>query len=168
MTDETPVTDGRPKIPETSEVLSAVRVRQATPFKHHLHVIITVEPKSGRELEVFAQIGSAGGVPGGNLEAICRIVSLYLRNGGALTEAIKQLKGISCHMTKNTKDGYVESMGDALGIAMQRYLDAKEKHGLEALLTGEVNIGGERNERQEDKSVQGSGALCHVRTIEKA
>jgi hypothetical protein len=64
------VTGGKLKIPETAEVLSAVRVRQATPFKHHLHVIIAVEPKSGRELEVFAQIGSAGGLPGGNLEAI--------------------------------------------------------------------------------------------------
>ncbi len=132
------VTDGKPKIPETAEVLSAVRVRQSTPFDHHLHVIVAVDPKTGRELEVFAQIGSAGGVPGGNLEAICRMVSLYLRNGGALPQVIEQLKGISCHMAKNTKDGYVESMGDALGIAMQRYLDAKEKHGLAALLTGEV------------------------------
>jgi hypothetical protein len=134
------VTDGKPVIPETSEVLSAVRVRQATPFKHHLHVIVAVDPKSGRELEVFAQIGSAGGLPGGNLEAICRMVSLYLRNGGALAEVIEQLKGISCHMAKHTKDGYVESMGDALGIAMQRYLDAKEKHGLAALLTGEFSL----------------------------
>lgn len=140
------MTDDKNEIPETAEVLSAVRVRQATPFKHYLHVIIAVEPKNGRELEVFAQIGSAGGLPGGNLEAICRMVSLYLRNGGALTEVIEQLKGISCHMAKNTRDGYVESMGDALGIAMQRYLDAKEKHGLKALLTGEVNLEGEHEE----------------------
>jgi hypothetical protein len=140
MVNETPVTDGKPEIPETAEVLSAVRVRQATPFKHYLHVIVAVEPKTGRELEVFAQIGSAGGLPGGNLEAICRMVSLYLRNGGALKDVIEQLEGISCHMAKNTKDGYVESMGDALGIAMRRYLEAKEKHGLEALLTGEVNL----------------------------
>jgi hypothetical protein len=68
------------------------------------------------------------------------MVSLYLRNGGALAEVIEQLKGISCHMAKNTKDGYVESLGDALGIALRRYAEAKEKHGLEALLTGEVNL----------------------------
>jgi len=131
-------TAGKSEIPGTSEVLSAVRIRQSTPFEHHLHVVVAVDPKTGRELEVFAQIGSAGGVPGGNLEAICRVVSLYLRNGGALAEVIEQLKGISCHLARSTKDGYVASMGDALGIAMQRYLAAKEKHGLAALLTGEV------------------------------
>lgn len=147
MADETPVTDGKPKIPETSEVLSAVRIRQATPFKNSLHVIVAVDPKTGRELEVFAQTGSAGGLPGSNLEAICRMVSLYLRNGGELKDVIEQLKGISCHMAKHTKDGYVESMGDALGIAMKRYLDAKEKHGLEALLTGEVNLEEEHEEK---------------------
>jgi ribonucleoside-diphosphate reductase alpha chain len=140
MADEGLAIGAKPELPETSEVLSAVRIRQATPFEHHLHVIVAVDPKTGHELEVFAQIGSAGGIPGGNLEAICRMVSLYLRIGGQLAQVIEQLKGISCHMAKSTKDGYVESMGDALGIALQRYLDAKEKVGLEALLIGEVSL----------------------------
>jgi ribonucleoside-diphosphate reductase alpha chain len=152
VADETPVTDGKPKIPETSEVLSAVRIRQATPFEHNLHVIVAVDPKTGRELEVFAQMGSAGGVPGSNLEAICRMISLYLRNGGGLAQVIEQMEGISCHMARNTKDGYVESLGDALGIALRRYTEAKEKHGLEALLTGEISLEEETPDGSEAKA----------------
>jgi ribonucleoside-diphosphate reductase alpha chain len=41
---------------KTSPVLSAIRIRQKTPAGH-MHVIIAIDPKSRRELEVFAQIG---------------------------------------------------------------------------------------------------------------
>jgi hypothetical protein len=37
-----------------------------------------------------------------------------------------------------TKEGQVTSLGDALAKALQRYLDAKQKHGLEALLTTNI------------------------------
>ncbi len=124
---------------KTAEVLSAVRIRQKAPAGH-MHVIIAVDPKSGRELEIFAQVGKAGGIPAGNLEAICRMISLYLRNGGALGQVVEQLEGIGSNQSVPSKDGTVMSMGDALGKAIQKYLDAKAKYGLEAILTGEADF----------------------------
>lgn len=123
----------------TSEVLSAVRVRQKTPAGH-MHVVIAVDPNSGRELEIFAMVGKAGGVPMGNLEAICRMVSSFLRIGGSLDQVVDQLKDIGStgDQVISTKDGPVQSLGDALSKAIRRYMDAKAKHGLHAILSGNV------------------------------
>jgi ribonucleoside-diphosphate reductase alpha chain len=124
---------------KTSDVLSAIRIRQKTPAGH-MHVVIAVDPKSLRELEVFAQIGKAGGVPGSNLEAICRMVSSFLRIGGSLEQVCEQLDGIGSNMSIPTKGGQVMSLGDALSKSIRKYLDAKERYGLTAILTGAVEF----------------------------
>lgn len=124
---------------KTGEVLSAVRIRQKAPCGH-IHVVIAVDPKTHRELEVFAQVGKSGGVPAGNLEAVCRMVSLFLRIGGSLDQVADQLVGIGSNMQIPSKDGTVQSMGDALGKSIRKYLEAKEKHGLPAILTGAVDL----------------------------
>jgi len=125
---------------KTSEVLSGVRIRQKTKAGH-MHVVVVVDPKTGRELEVFAQVGRAGGIPGSNMEAICRMVSLFLRIGGTLEAVVGQLKGIGAteeDVVREKGGGKVLSMGDALGKALQRYLDARARHGLETLLTTDI------------------------------
>jgi len=122
---------------KTAEVLSAIRIRQKAPTGH-MHVTIAFNPKTGRELEVFAQIGKAGGVPAGNLESVCRMISLFLRIGGSLDQVVDQLEGIGSNLQVPSKHGTVMSMGDALGKAIRRYLEAKQVHGLEAMLTGEI------------------------------
>ena len=124
---------------KTASVLSAVRIRQKAPAGH-MHVIIAIDPKLGRELEVFAQVGKSGGIPAGNLEAVCRMISLFLRIGGSLELVVEQLDGIGSNQSVPSKDGPVMSMGDALGKAIQKYLDAKAKYGLNAILTGEVDF----------------------------
>lgn len=43
-------------------------------------------------------------------------------------------------MATNTRNGYVESLGDALGKALRRCSKAKEKYGLQALLLHEVDL----------------------------
>src|SRR2546421_8231043 len=70
-------------------ILSGLRIRQATPFGN-MHVKITVDPRTEREMEVFAQLGKGGDLATSDLEAICRIVSLWLRAGGSLHHVIKQ------------------------------------------------------------------------------
>jgi len=140
---------------KTSEVLSAVRIRQKAPCGH-MHVVITVDPKTGQELEVFAQVGKSGGLPVSSLEAICRIVSLFLRIGGSLEAVQEQLEGIGAtnDHTVHTKDGIVTGLGDALGKAIRRYMEFKAKHGLEAILTGEVDFdASEEGENAETDSV---------------
>ena len=117
------------------EIMSCLRIRQMTPFGN-MHVKVSVDPQSGREREVFAQLGKGGDVANSDLEAICRILSLWLRSNGSLDLALKQLEGIGSSLTVPTKDGRIMSLGDGLAKALQRYLDAKKEHGLHALLLG--------------------------------
>jgi len=117
------------------EIMSCLRIRQMTPFGN-MHVKVSVDPISGREREVFAQLGKGGDVANSDLEAICRILSLWLRSNGSLKMAIKQLEGIGSSLSVPTKDGRIMSLADGLATALQRYLDAKASVGLRALLLG--------------------------------
>jgi len=120
------------------EIMTCVRVRQMTPFGN-MHVKITVDPKTERELEVFAQLGKGGDIANSDLEAICRLLSLLLRCGGSFELAIKQLDGIGSSLTIPARGGRIMSLGDGLAKAMAKYLAAKQKFGLKSLLLGEVN-----------------------------
>jgi len=123
----------------TPEIISAVRVRQSTPFGH-MHLSITVDPVNERELEVFAQLGKGGDVAASDLEAICRMVSLFLRTGGELEQVIEQLKGIGSSLSIPTANGRIMSLGDGIATALKRYLVAKEQVGLRAILMGEFVV----------------------------
>lgn len=120
------------------EIMTALRIRQMTPFGN-MHVKVTVDPVTGREREVFAQLGKGGDVANSDLEAICRILSLWLRSNGSLEVAMRQLSGIGSSLTVPTKDGRIMSLADGLATALMRYLQAKSEHGLEALLLGRVS-----------------------------
>jgi ribonucleoside-diphosphate reductase alpha chain len=122
------------------EIMSCLRIRQMTPFGN-MHVKVSVDPISGREREVFAQLGKGGDVANSDLEAICRILSLWLRSNGSLDLAVKQLDGIGSSMTVPTKDGRIMSLADGLARALRRYLAAKGEFGLHGLLLGQM--GGE-------------------------
>jgi ribonucleoside-diphosphate reductase alpha chain len=105
-----------------------------------LHVKVSVDPRTGVEREVFAQLGKGGDVANSDLEAICRLLSLWLRSNGSLELAIKQLEGIGSSLSVPTRDGRIMSLGDGLAKALQRYLDAKKQHGLHALLLGTADV----------------------------
>ncbi len=124
------------------EIMSCLRIRQMTPFGN-MHVKVSVDPISGREREVFAQLGKGGDVANSDLEAICRILSLWLRANGSLRQAMKQLAGIGSSLSVPTKDGRIMSLADGLATALARYLDAKKQHGLHALLLGQVGVEGD-------------------------
>ncbi len=117
------------------EIMSCLRIRQMTPFGN-MHVKVSVDPQSGREREVFAQLGKGGDVANSDLEAICRILSLWLRSNGSLELAVKQLDGIGSSLTVPTKDGRIMSLADGLARALRRYMEAKQKSGLHSLLLG--------------------------------
>ncbi|HSW44965.1 MAG TPA: adenosylcobalamin-dependent ribonucleoside-diphosphate reductase [Phycisphaerae bacterium] len=121
------------------EIVSGLRLRQMTPFGN-MHVKITVDPKSGRELEVFAQLGKGGDIANSDLEAICRLTSLWLRAGGPLRHVIQQLKDIGSSLQVPTREGKIMSLGDGLARSLQRYVRAKERFGLRALLLGECDL----------------------------
>jgi ribonucleoside-diphosphate reductase alpha chain len=117
------------------EIMSCLRIRQMTPFGN-MHVKVSVDPLSEKEREVFAQLGKGGDVANSDLEAICRLLSLWLRVNGSLELALKQLEGIGSSLTVPTKDGRIMSLGDGLANALHRYLAAKAQHGLKSLLLG--------------------------------
>jgi len=121
------------------EIVSGLRLRQVTPFGN-MHVKITVDPKTERELEVFAQLGKGGDLANSDLEAICRLISLWLRAGGRLHHVIRQLKDIGSSLQVPTREGKIMSLGDGLARALQRYVRAKERFGLRALLLGECDL----------------------------
>lgn len=123
---------------ELPSITSGIRVRQQTPFGN-MHIQITVDPHEQRELEVFAQLGKGGDIATSDLEAICRMISLWLRAGGRLNHVIKQLSGIGSSLQIPTKDGRIMSLGDGLAQGLKKYVRAKERYGLRSLLLGEVD-----------------------------
>ena len=92
----------------------------------NMHINITVDPKSEREMEVFAQLGKGGDLANSDLEAICRMVSLWLRAGGSLNHVIRQLHGIGSSLQVHTKEGKIMSLGDGLARALRRYMQASD------------------------------------------
>ncbi len=119
-------------------IQSAIRVRQLTPFGN-MHINITVDVKTDRELEVFAQLGKGGDLANSDLEAICRLISLWLRAGGDLDHVIRQLHSIGSSLQVHTKEGKIMSLGDGLARALRKYMCAKADLGLKALLTGDYD-----------------------------
>jgi ribonucleoside-diphosphate reductase alpha chain len=136
---DAPLTDANGELQpiRLPEIMPSLRIRQMTPFGN-MHVKVSVDPVSGREREVFAQLGKGGDVANSDLEAICRILSLWLRANGGLDMALRQLEGIGSSLTVPTKQGRIMSLADGLAHALRRYLEAKKRHGLEALLLGRV------------------------------
>jgi ribonucleoside-diphosphate reductase alpha chain len=134
------------------EIMPSLRIRQMTPFGN-MHVKVSVDPRLDREREVFAQLGKGGDVANSDLEAICRILSLWLRSNGSLETAVCQLSGIGSSLSVPTKDGRIMSLADGLATALRRYLDPKAQHGLEALLLGKVDAGA--------ASSEGTHAVAH-------
>ena len=119
------------------EVIPSIRLRQATPFGN-MHLHISVDPETGLEREVFAQLGKGGDLANSDLEAICRLVSLILRSDGDIRTVIDQLEGIGSSLSVPSKDGRIKSLADGLAQALAKYLAAKQREGLGALLSGTV------------------------------
>ncbi len=131
--------DGFVKPMRLPDILTAIRIKQMTPFGN-MHVKIVVDPISGKEREVFAQLGKGGDVACSDLEAMCRLMSLYLRVEGSLNDVVKQLEGIGSSLSISTKDGRITSLADGLAKAIQKYQHAKKDSGLKALLLGESDL----------------------------
>ncbi|NLS90588.1 MAG: adenosylcobalamin-dependent ribonucleoside-diphosphate reductase [Planctomycetaceae bacterium] len=119
------------------ELIPSIRLRQPTPFGN-MHLHISIDPETGHEREVFAQLGKGGDLANSDLEAICRLVSLLLRLDGDIQMVIDQLDGIGSSLSVPSKNGRIKSLGDGLAQALRKYIAAKDHEGLEALLSGRV------------------------------
>ncbi len=90
-----------------------------------LYVTIN-EDQNGRPFEVFCTLGKAGGAAMADAEAIGRLVSLALRSGIPIGRIKDQLRGISCDRAVGVGPNKVLSAPDAIGQAIERYLEEKE------------------------------------------
>ncbi|MBI5588752.1 MAG: vitamin B12-dependent ribonucleotide reductase [Deltaproteobacteria bacterium] len=105
----------------------------------NLYVTIN-EDEEGRPLEIFTQIGKAGGCVASQCEAMGRMTSLALRSGIQAEEIVKQMRGISCHLPVGYGGGKVMSCSDAMAQAMDWYLGLKRNTGAPLSLAGANNL----------------------------
>jgi len=87
-------------------------------------IYVTInEDDSGRPFEVFCTLGKAGGAAFADAEAIGRLLSLALRSGVPITAIRDQLRGISSDRAVGVGPNKVLSAPDAIGQAIERYLE---------------------------------------------
>ena len=118
------------------DILPAVRIKQATPFGN-MHVKVVIDPRDYLEREVFAQLGKGGDLANSDLEAICRLTSLYLRIHGSIDDVVNQLGDIGSSLSIPTKDGRINSLADGLARAIKKYQQMIKNLGLRGMFLGE-------------------------------
>ena len=109
------------------ELLRGATRRLETPLGT-LYVTVT-EDDRGQPFEVFMSLGKAGGALMADVEALGRLISLALRSGIPMKEIYRQLRGISSDRTIGLGPNKVLSVPDAVGIAIERWM--QEKQGIQ-------------------------------------
>ncbi|HEX5387900.1 MAG TPA: vitamin B12-dependent ribonucleotide reductase [Gemmatimonadales bacterium] len=106
------------------ELLRGTTRRLETPLGT-LYVTVT-EDDRGQPFEVFMSLGKAGGALMADVEALGRLISLALRSGIPMMEIYRQLRGISSDRTIGLGPNKVLSVPDAVGIAIERWMQDKQ------------------------------------------
>lgn len=87
-------------------------------------IYVTInEDDHGRPFEVFCTLGKAGGAAFADAEAMGRLMSLALRSGVPISAIRDQLRGISSDRAVGVGPNKVLSAPDAIGQAIERYLE---------------------------------------------
>ena len=89
-----------------------------------LYVTISVD-ENGTPLEIFCRLGKSGGCASSNMEVYGRLISGWLRAGMPVEDLVMQLRGISCSNPAFVPGGRVLSCADAVGVALERYLNGQ-------------------------------------------
>ncbi|WP_232686139.1 adenosylcobalamin-dependent ribonucleoside-diphosphate reductase [Halobacterium zhouii] len=88
-----------------------------------LYVTINEDPEAERPFELFANTGNSGGFTGSFTEALAKTISVALRSGVDPEEIADKLQGIRSPKVAWDKGEQVNSIPDAFGTALRRYLD---------------------------------------------
>src|SRR3954470_15517319 len=121
------------------EVLRGTTRRVETPLGT-LYVTIT-EDDRGQPFEVFMTLGKAGGALMADVESLGRLISLALRSGIPIKEIYRQLRGISSDRVIGLGPNKILSVPDAVGIAIERWM--QEKQGIQQELLPGGRTGGQ-------------------------
>ena len=110
-----------------------------------LYVTIN-EDEGGRPFEVFCTLGKAGGAATADAEAVGRLISLALRSGIPVSAVKDQLRGVSSDRAVGVGPSKVLSLPDAIGQAIERYMEEKEGVQETLPLGASVDAGGAQSQ----------------------
>ena len=108
--------------------LSGVTQRVETGYGK-LYVTIN-EDENGRPFELFANIGHSGGYTNSFTEALAKVISTALRSGVDPEEIVDELQGTRSPKVAWDKGEQIQSIPDAIGTALRRYLDDEIDKGI--------------------------------------
>ncbi|QZX98484.1 adenosylcobalamin-dependent ribonucleoside-diphosphate reductase [Halobaculum rubrum] len=107
-----------------------------------MYITINEDPESGEPFEVFANIGHSGGFTNSFTESLAKVISTALRSGVDPREIVDELQGTRSPKIAWDKGEQIQSIPDAIGTAMRRYLDDEiEKRYPEQTSLDEVGAG---------------------------
>ncbi|WP_115864555.1 adenosylcobalamin-dependent ribonucleoside-diphosphate reductase [Halorussus litoreus] len=118
--------DGQGQYPEKRprpDVLHGITQRIDTGYGK-LYVNIN-EDDQGRPFELFANIGNSGGFTASFTESLAKTISTALRSGVDPEEIADELQGIRSPKVAWDKGEQINSIPDAIGTALRRYLDGE-------------------------------------------
>jgi len=107
---------------ERPAALSGISQRVKTGYGK-LYVTINEDPQTGEPFEVFANIGHSGGFTNSFTESMGKVVSTALQAGVDPDEIVDELCGTRSPKVAWDKGEQIQSIPDAIGTAMRRYLD---------------------------------------------
>ncbi|MDQ2051347.1 LAGLIDADG family homing endonuclease [Natronolimnohabitans sp. A-GB9] len=90
-----------------------------------VYVTINEDPETGQPFELFANIGHSGGFTNSFTEALAKVISTSLRSGVDPDEIVDELCGTRSPKVAWDKGEQIQSIPDAIGTAMRRYLEGE-------------------------------------------
>lgn len=104
------------------------------------NLYVTINEDEHGPVEIFSQMGKAGGCAASQSEAISRMVSLALRSHVHPSEIVSELKGISCHRLAWQNGTRILSCADAMGKALSWHMKSGEGADSEDMLDDEPDV----------------------------